>query len=130
MTIHYHIIAHSLKNYICIIFYSSLKYTSTLHCGTVCCFYLVNFLFFFYFEKLRKSIISFIMYVCPSVHPSVRVEQLGSHWKDFREFVYLSIIRKICRENSCFIETWLEQEVLHIKTNVHFWSYLARFFLK
>jgi hypothetical protein len=34
------------------------------------------------FAKLRKAIISFVMSVCPSV--SVRAEQLGSHWTDFR----------------------------------------------
>jgi len=29
------------------------------------------------FTKLQKATISFVMYVCPSVH----MEQLGSHWK-------------------------------------------------
>jgi len=33
------------------------------------------------FSTLRKKNIIFIM----SVRPSVRMEQLGSHWKDFRE---------------------------------------------
>jgi len=33
------------------------------------------------FAKLRKAIICFVMSVCPSV----RMEQLGSHWKDFNE---------------------------------------------
>ena len=28
------------------------------------------------------------------VHPSVRVEQLGSHWKDFREILYLNMFPK------------------------------------
>jgi len=36
--------------------------------------------------------------VCPSVHPSVRfslrMEQVGSHWTDFREIWYLKIFRK------------------------------------
>jgi hypothetical protein len=32
--------------------------------------------------------------VCQSVLPSVRLEQLGSHWKDFRQILYLSIFRK------------------------------------
>jgi len=31
--------------------------------------------------KLRKATISFVLSACPSVH----LEQLGSHWKDFRE---------------------------------------------
>jgi hypothetical protein len=33
------------------------------------------------FAKLGKSTISFVM----SVRPSVRMEQLGSHWRDFHE---------------------------------------------
>jgi hypothetical protein len=41
------------------------------------------------FAKLRKANISLVMpvclCVCPSVYPSVRMEQLGSHWTDFRE---------------------------------------------
>jgi len=42
------------------------------------------------FAKLRKVTMSFIMSVLLSVH----VEELGSHWMDFREFVYLTIFRK------------------------------------
>jgi hypothetical protein len=42
------------------------------------------------FAKLRKAIISFVVSVCLSV----RVEQLGSHWKDFHEILYFSIFRK------------------------------------
>ena len=33
------------------------------------------------FRKIGKSDYSFVM----SVHPSVRMEKLGSHWTDFRE---------------------------------------------
>jgi hypothetical protein len=33
--------------------------------------------------KLRKGTICFVMFVCPSVRPSVRMEQLGYHWADF-----------------------------------------------
>jgi hypothetical protein len=36
------------------------------------------------FAKLRKTTISFVISVCLSVHPSVRME-LGSHWTDFHE---------------------------------------------
>jgi hypothetical protein len=46
------------------------------------------------FEKLRKRTISFVMSVCLSVRPSVRVEQLGCHWQEFNEITYLSIFRK------------------------------------
>jgi len=31
-----------------------------------------------------------------NVSPSVRMEQLGSHWMDFHEIWYLSIFKKIC----------------------------------
>jgi hypothetical protein len=32
------------------------------------------------------------------VCPSVRVEQLGSHWKDFHEVLYFSIFRKLVQK--------------------------------
>jgi hypothetical protein len=40
------------------------------------------------------------------VHPSVHVEQLGSHWMDFYEIWSLSIFLNICGEFSSFIKTW------------------------
>ena len=45
--------------------------------------------------------INFVM----SVRPSVRMEQLGFHWADFREILYLSFffVPKIYREYSSFI---------------------------
>jgi len=42
------------------------------------------------FAKLRKATISFAM----SFRPSVRMERLGSHDKDFHEIWYLKIFRK------------------------------------
>jgi hypothetical protein len=42
------------------------------------------------FTKLRKATISFVLSVCLSVH----MEQLGSHWSDFHEILYLSIFLK------------------------------------
>jgi hypothetical protein len=33
------------------------------------------------FAKLQKATIGFVMSVCPSI----RMEQLGSHWTDFHE---------------------------------------------
>ena len=44
--------------------------------------------------KLRKTIISFVMSVRSSVHLSVRMEQLGSHWTDFEETWYLRLFWK------------------------------------
>jgi len=46
------------------------------------------------FEKLQKNIIGFVKSVRPSVTPTVRMEQLGSHWTDFHEILYLKISRK------------------------------------
>jgi hypothetical protein len=51
------------------------------------------------FAKLRKVTISFVISVCPSVCLSVRLsvclsvrmEQVGFHWTDFHEIIYLSI---------------------------------------
>jgi hypothetical protein len=42
------------------------------------------------FVELQKVTISIVM----SVRPSVRMEQLGSHWRDFHEILYLMIFRK------------------------------------
>ena len=56
------------------------------------------------FAKLPKVTVSFVMSVGLSVRPSVRVVQLGSHWTDFNKISYPCISRKICRENSSFIE--------------------------
>jgi hypothetical protein len=45
--------------------------------------------------------INFVM----SVRPSVRLEQLGSHWMDFDEIWHLKFFFfKICRENWIFIK--------------------------
>ena len=45
------------------------------------------------FAKLRKATISFVISVCLSVRPSVRMEQLGSHWTHCHGIQYLSIYR-------------------------------------
>jgi hypothetical protein len=52
------------------------------------------------FAKLRKASFSFVM----PAYPYVRMEQLGSHWTDFHEILYLSIFLKICQENSTCIK--------------------------
>jgi len=48
------------------------------------------------FRRVRKIAKSDhnIRYACPSVRPSVRMEQLGSHWTDFLTIWYLGIFRK------------------------------------
>ena len=50
-----------------------------------------SFFFIGTFVKLRKATASFVRSVCPSV----RTEQLGSHWANYlNEILYLSIFRK------------------------------------
>jgi len=39
---------------------------------------------------------SYVMSVC--VRPSVRMEQLGPHWKDFHKNLYFNIFRKSVEE--------------------------------
>jgi len=46
------------------------------------------------FAKLWKVTTSFVMSVCLSVRPFVRLHgRLGSHWTDFHEIWYISIFR-------------------------------------
>ena len=37
---------------------------------------------------------------------------------------------KICPENSIFVLIWQTEQLLHMTTNIHFWSYLAEFSLE
>ena len=79
------------------------------------------------FAKLRKATVSFVT----SVRPSVRMEQLGSHWTDFREIWYLSIFRKPVEKIIPQLNS--ENNIGHFTYRpiyVHFWSYLAQFFLE
>jgi len=41
---------------------------------------------------------------CLSLRPSVRMEQIGSHWTDFHEISYLGIFRKYVKKNFSFIK--------------------------
>jgi hypothetical protein len=52
-----------------------------------------NFFFrlFFFVAKLLKATVSFVVSICPSVRP---LEELGSHWTNFYEILYLSVSRK------------------------------------
>jgi hypothetical protein len=46
------------------------------------------------FAKLRKSAISIVM----SVSPSVRMEQLGSDWRNFSGILYLGFFENLSRK--------------------------------
>ena len=48
------------------------------------------------FSKLRKAAICFVMSVCLCL--SVRMEQLCSHWTDFRDILQLSIFENLLRK--------------------------------
>ena len=53
------------------------------------------------FEKLRKATISFVM----SVRPSVRMEQLDSHWTDFDEFWYFRFFLKSVEKIQVYLKS-------------------------
>jgi hypothetical protein len=55
----------------------------------------LKFRIWIFFENL--SDICKFRHVLPSAYPSVRMEQLGSHWTDCLGIPYLNIFRKICR---------------------------------
>jgi hypothetical protein len=42
---------------------------------------MINFVF--HTVRYANASVSFVMYVCLSVHPSFSIEQLVSHWKDY-----------------------------------------------
>ena len=49
-------------------------------------------------------------------------------WTDFHEIWYLSVFRKK-KLSPSFITIWQQQPALYMNTDIHFWSYLAHFFL-
>ena len=51
--------------------------------------------------KLRKATTSFVM----SVRLSVRMEQLGCHWTDFREIWFLIIFRKYSKKMQAYLKS-------------------------
>ena len=52
-----------------------------------------------------------------SVRPSVRTEQLGSHWTDFHDILFLTIFRKYVEK--FFIKIGQEQQARYMKTSIH-----------
>ena len=83
------------------------------------------------FEKLWNTTGSFVMSVPLYLfaHPSVRVEQHGSHWTDFHEILYLCIFENVQTKFKIHYNA-TSIRVLYMKTYVHLWSYLALFFLE
>ena len=50
-----------------------------------------RFLFVSDFVRSRKTTISFVISVSPSVRPCVCMEHLGSHWTNYHEFCYFNL---------------------------------------
>jgi hypothetical protein len=62
---------------------------------------------------------------------SFRRRQLGSHWTNFHEMLYLSIFRKSVEKIQVSIKSDKNNgRALYIKTCVHLWRYLAQSFLE
>ena len=76
------------------------------------------------FAELRKATLNFIMSL--SVHLPAHVEQLCSHWTNFRKTWHLSISRKSVEK----AEVLLKSNKNNVKTHVHYWSHFAQFFLE
>ena len=55
------------------------------------------------------------------VFPFVHMEQLGSHCTDIHDIWNQEYFSKIFRESSNFIKIGLEQPVVYMKTNTHFY---------
>jgi len=78
------------------------------------------------FAKLRKSTNSFVVSSCPSV----RFEQLSSHWTNFHEIWCFDCLSRICRENSSFVKICQEWRVPFMKTCIRLWQCIAKFFVE
>jgi len=78
------------------------------------------------FSKIVKSDY-WLRHVCPSISPhgTTRLQLDG-----FSLNLIFENFSKTYRENSSFIEIGQESRVLYMKTNIHFLSYLAQFFLE
>ena len=66
--------------------------------------------------KLRKATINFVTPVRPSVHPSVRMQQLGFHWTDVDEIWFFIFSQKSVEEiqfslKSCKNNGYLHEDV-------------------
>jgi len=75
------------------------------------------------FAKLRKATNSFVMSIRP--HGTIQLPPNRFSWNSILEH-----FSKLCQENSSFIKIEQESRVLHMKINIHFWSYLVKFFLE
>jgi hypothetical protein len=63
------------------------------------------------FVKFPKATISFLMSV--SVHPSLSMEELGYHWKDFHEIWCLSIFLKSVEKIQVSLQSYQNNCTVH-----------------
>ena len=83
------------------------------------CFWTV-YSFSWFWPRSQNFEMRICLSICSFLRLSVCMDQFGSHWTDFQEIWYLNIFRKS-------VEII---EVFYMKTNVHFWSHLAQYFLE
>jgi hypothetical protein len=57
------------------------------------------------------------------------LEQLGSHWTEFHEIWYLSIIQKSAEKTLVCFQNLTRKSFLFMRTNTYFLSYLSQLFL-
>ena len=62
--------------------------------------------------------------------PSVRMEQLGSHWTDFHEIWNFSIFRNFVYKIQVSLRSDNNKRYFTWRPNIHHLSYLAQFFLE
>ena len=75
------------------------------------------------FIKQRKVTISVVNSLLPSARPSVRMEQLGSHWTDLYEIRYLRILLKSVEETIVSLKCdknkgYFTQSTMYIYDNI------------
>ena len=73
------------------------------------------------FTQSCEKRLSFVVSV--RYHGATRLPPDGFSWNLIFEY-----LKKNCLENSSFMKIW--QELLYMKTDIHFWSSLAQFFLE
>ena len=78
------------------------------------------------FAKLRRAAVNFVLsgLSLPTICPSVNSPNTG--WIFMKIYIWIFFFQK----DSDFTKIWREYRVLYMKTNIHFWSYLAQFFLE
>ena len=128
--------------YTTIYHYSDKTYTIRSHYAVMwpdCTYYITVLLYccvltvyntLYKFVTTQRDGFCQIRQVCLSVCPSA-CNNSALTGRIFTKFdIWGFFKKKICRDNSRFIKIGQEKRVLYMKSNVHFWSYLAQWFLE